>query len=107
MRRQGGEDLLAGRVVGDFDAKTGGGEIKTVLVEERLAGRLQCDQQRGTQEQRERGDTTERFCALRRPQKDRQPAAEWSMQSQCKIPLSFQNSARSFGTRNSMTLHPD
>jgi hypothetical protein len=41
MRRQRGEGLLAGRVVGDLDAETGGGEIKTVLVEERLAGRLQ------------------------------------------------------------------
>ena len=47
VRRQRVQRLLAGGVVGDLYLKAGRGEIKTVLVEEGLARRLQRREQRG------------------------------------------------------------
>ena len=50
MRRQRVQRLLARFVIGDLDAEAGRREIKTVLVEERLARRFQRHEQRGAQQ---------------------------------------------------------
>ena len=53
MRRQRVHRFFPRRVVGDLHAEAGRGEIKAVLVEERLARRFHRDEQRSAQQERD------------------------------------------------------
>jgi hypothetical protein len=72
MRRQRVQCLPARGVIDDLHLEAGRRQIETVLVEERLARRLQCSQQRAAKQQRDRRHHAEqRLLAPRAKQRRR------------------------------------